>query len=169
MKLPARSGCRAGVKSLFCSGGSYMPKGLDNLKHIVVLMMENRSFDHMLGALMHDDPRINGLTGNEWNPDSNGQQVKVQPNAAYQGQLDPDPDHHFPGVNMQLYEGTSGFPAVPSMKGFVKSYFQQRRDVDHSQKIMYYFTPDKLPILTTLARNYAVFNGWFASIPGPTI
>ena len=28
-----------------------MPQGLDNLKHIVVLMMENRSFDHMLGAL----------------------------------------------------------------------------------------------------------------------
>ena len=28
-----------------------MPAGLDNLKHIVVLMMENRSFDHMLGGL----------------------------------------------------------------------------------------------------------------------
>ena len=34
---------------------------------------------------------------------------------------------------------------------------------------MYYFTPDKLPVLTTLARSFAVFNGWFSSIPGPTI
>jgi phospholipase C len=32
---------------------------------------------------------------------------------------------------------------------------------------MYYFTPEKLPVLTGLA--VAVFNGWFASIPGPTI
>jgi len=34
-----------------------MSEGLDNLKHIVVLMMENRSFDHMLGAL-----RVQGRT-----------------------------------------------------------------------------------------------------------
>ena len=38
-----------------------MSQGLDNLKHIVVLMMENRSFDHMLGGLKHKFPRINGL------------------------------------------------------------------------------------------------------------
>ena len=146
-----------------------MTKGLDNLKHIVVLMMENRSFDHMLGALMQQDPRINGLTGNETNPDVNGQPVKVEPLADYQGQLDADPDHHFPGVNLQLFDGTAGPPATPSMQGFVKSYFQQRRDVNHSRKIMYYFPPEKVPILTGLARNYAVFNGWFASIPGPTL
>jgi phospholipase C len=145
-----------------------MSKGLDNLKHIVVLMMENRSFDHMLGALKQVDPRINGLTGNESNPDSDGQPVKVEPRAAYQGQLDPDPDHHFPGVNLQLY-GNGKQTAAPSMQGFVQSYFQQRRDVSHSHKIMYYFPPEKLPILTGLARNYAVFNGWFSSIPGPTL
>ena len=146
-----------------------MTKGLDNLRHIVVLMMENRSFDHMLGALMQQDPRINGLTGNESNPDSSGQMVAVRPDAEYQGQLDPDPDHHFPGVNLQLFDGTTGPPATPSMQGFIKSYFQQRRDLHHSQKIMYYFTPEKIPILTGLARNYALFNGWFASIPGPTL
>lgn len=139
-----------------------------NIKHIVTLMMENRSFDHMLGALKKEDPRINGLSGNESNPDSNGQAIKVLPNAAYQGQLDPDPDHHFPGVNLQLY-GTGEPPDVPSMQGFIQSYFQQRRDVNHSHKIMYYFPPERIPILTGLARNYAVFNGWFSSIPGPTL
>jgi phospholipase C len=55
------------------------------------------------------------------------------------------------------------------MQGFVRSYFQERRDVKHSRKIMYYFTPDQLPVLTTLATEFAVFNGWFASIPGPTV
>jgi phospholipase C len=146
-----------------------MPAGLDNLKHIVVLMMENRSFDHMLGALKAQDPRINGLTGHETNLDTTNEPVKVQPLAEFQGQLDPDPDHHFPAVNKQLYAGTTGAPATPSMQGFVQSYFDQQRDVKHSRKIMYYFTPDKLPVLSTLARSFAVFNGWFASIPGPTI
>lgn len=140
-----------------------------DIKHIVTLMMENRSFDHMLGGLKAVDPRINGLSGNESNPNSNGQAVNVLPDAAYQGQLDPDPDHHFPGVNTQLYFGTDGPPDEPGMKGFIQSYFQQRRDVNHSAKIMYYFEPKKIPILTGLARNYAVFNGWFASIPGPTL
>jgi phospholipase C len=51
----------------------------------------------------------------------------------------------------------------------VKSYFNQQRDVAHSQKIMYYFKQSDLPVLTTLALEFAVFNRWFASIPGPTI
>jgi len=145
-----------------------MSAGLDNLKHIVVLMMENRSFDHMLGALYAEDPRINGLKGDETNLDTSNEPAKVQPLAEFQGQLDPDPDHHFPAVHKQLFFGTSGPPSAPSMQGFVQSYFDQERNIEHSHKIMYYFAADKLPVLHTLARNYAVFNGWFASIPGPT-
>src|SRR3954467_8095335 len=146
-----------------------MSKGLDNLRHLVVLMMENRSFDHMLGALKATDPRIDGLTGNESNPDPNGAQVKVKPEALFQSQLDPDPDHHFPGVDLQIFGGDTSDTRTANMQGFVKSYFQQRRDAKHAAKIMYYFTPEKLPVLTTLAQEFAVFNGWFSSIPGPTI
>jgi phospholipase C len=144
-----------------------MPPGLDQLKHIVVLMMENRSFDHMLGALKAKNPAIDGLTGAESNPDTAGNKVVVQNIAEFQSQLDPDPDHHFPAVDLQIFNGD---PArVPNMQGFVKSYFNQRRDLAHSQKIMYYFTPENLPVLTTLATEFAVFNRWFSSIPGPTI
>ena len=146
-----------------------MPQGLDNLKHIVVLMMENRSFDHMLGSLKAVDPRINGLTGNESNLDTTNEPAKVQAMAQFQGQLDPDPDHHFPAVHKQLFAGVAAPPAAPSMSGFVQSYFDQQRSVSHSRQIMYYFKPEQLPVLTTLARSFAVFNGWFASIPGPTI
>ena len=146
-----------------------MSKGLDNLKHIVVLMMENRSFDHMLGALKAQDPRIDGITPDLSNPDSTGATVKAQPLAEFQGQLDPDPDHHFAGVDLQIFGGDTGPARVANMQGLVKSYFTQRRDVKQSQKIMYYFTPDKLPVLTTLATEFAVFNRWFASIPGPTV
>ncbi|MDQ2841631.1 MAG: alkaline phosphatase family protein [Acidobacteriota bacterium] len=146
-----------------------MSAGLQNLKHLVVLMMENRSFDHMLGSLKAVDERINGLTGGESNLDATNEPAKVQPLAEFQSQLDPDPDHHFPAVHKQLYNGASGLPAKPNMQGFVESYYDQRRDVEHSRKIMYYFPKEKLPVLTTLARSYAVFNGWFASIPGPTL
>lgn len=146
-----------------------MPPGLDQLQHIVVLMMENRSFDHMLGSLKAVDGRIDGIADPLANPDTTGALVKPQPKAEFQGQLDPDPDHHFPAVDLQIFGGDTSPNRVPNMQGFVKSYFNQRRDVQHSQKIMYYFAQDQLPVLTTLALEFAVFNRWFASIPGPTI
>jgi phospholipase C len=143
--------------------------GFDKLRHIVVLMMENRSFDHMLGALKETDSRIDGLDGTQANPDTTGAAVPVRPLAEYQGQLDPDPDHHFAGVDLQIFNGDMTPSRVPTMQGFVKSYFAQRKDVKHSRKIMYHFTPDQLPVLTTLATEFAVFNRWFSSIPGPTL
>ena len=147
-----------------------MPQGLEKLQHIVVLMMENRSFDHMLGGLKKKFPRINGLNGDESNPDANSNIGKVQPKATYQGQLDHDPDHHFPGTDLQIFGGTPPGPGrVANMQGFIKSYATQGTSADGSHAIMYYFAPEKLPILTTLATEYAVFNGWFSSIPGPTI
>ena len=141
------------------------PAGLDNLQHLVVLMMENRSFDHMLGGLRAVDPRIDGLTGNESNPDPAGNLHKVEAKAKYQSQLDPDPNHDFAPVDQQIFNGGN----VATMQGFVNSYFAERQDVNHARQIMYYFKPDRLPVLTTLAREYAVFNRWFSSIPGPTL
>jgi phospholipase C len=157
--------------SPFTKAGEYppMPTGLDSLEHIVVLMMENRSFDHMLGSLTDVNPQIDGITDQLSNPDTTGSPVKPQPLAEFQGQLDPDPDHHFPAVDLQIFGGDTTPNRVANMQGFVKSYFNQRRDVGHSQKIMYHFKQADLPVLTTLALQFAVFNRWFASIPGPTI
>jgi len=147
-----------------------MPSGLDKLQHIVVLMMENRSFDHMLGSLKAVNPAIDGVDGNAFtNPDAKGNVVKPQPKAEFQAQLQPDPDHHFPAVDLQIFGGDTGANRQANMQGFVKSYFNQQRDAKHSQMIMYYFPQNKLPVLTTLALEFAVFNRWFASIPGPTI
>jgi phospholipase C len=148
-----------------------MPPGLDNLQHIVVLMMENRSFDHMLGSLKAVDARIDGITNQDpyGNPDTTGAMVQPQPLAQFQAQLQPDPDHHFPAVDLQIFGGDTSPNRVANMQGFVKSYFNQQRDVGHSQKIMYYFKQSDLPVLSTLALEFAVFNRWFASIPGPTI
>src|SRR5260370_26230092 len=122
------------------------PAGLDNLRHIVVLMMENRSFDHMLGGLMAQDNRIDGLDGTQTNPDTTNTQIPVKPLAEFQGQLDPDPDHHFPRVDLQFFGGVpprSG--RVANTQGFITSYFQQQQIVQQSQKSMYYFTTQNFP------------------------
>jgi phospholipase C len=100
-----------------------MPPGLDSLKHIVVLMMENRSFDHMLGSLTAVDARIDGITAGLSVPDTAGVQVNPQPLADFQGQLDPDPDHHFPAVDLQIFGGDTSPTRVANMQGFIKSYF----------------------------------------------
>jgi phospholipase C len=143
--------------------------GLQKLKHLVVLMLENRSFDHMLGGLKAQVPQIDGLAGAETNPDVNGNPVPVRPLAQYQGQLDPDPNHHFPGVDFQIFNGDMTPNRVATMQGFVRRYYEDRRDVAHSRAIMYYFKPEKVPVITTLATEFAVFNRWFSSIPGPTL
>ena len=141
------------------------PIGLDNLRHLVVLMMENRSFDHMLGGLKQRHPGIDIWPNGYTNPDAKGNEIPPQPKAEYQGQLDPDPDHHFPGVHQQIFNGG----LTPDMRGFIGSYFKQRKDVKSSHRILYYFKPDQLPVLSNLALEYLVFNRWFASIPGPTL
>ncbi len=90
-----------------------MSQGLDNLKHVVVLMMENRSFDHMLGSLKALDPRINGLTGAETNLDTTNEPAKVMPLAEFQSQLDPDPDHHFRRYKSNCSTVRPGLPDFP--------------------------------------------------------
>src|SRR5690242_16892083 len=120
------------------------PVGLDKLKHIVVLMMENRSFDHMFGGLKAVDPRIDGLDGTEFNLDTNDETALVKPQASYQGQLDPDPNHDFDGVDLQLFDGNMAPDRVATMGGFVKSYFKKKRNVKHSRLIMNYYKPEKV-------------------------
>jgi phospholipase C len=139
------------------------------VKHLVVLMMESRSFDFMLGFLKSPGYAIDGLTGTETNPDTTGASVSVSPTAAFQGQLDPDPPHAFPDVNVQIFGNAQGQVNGPLMQGFVKSYYAAKNDVSHSHVIMKAMIPSKLPVLTTLARNFAVSDRWFSSVPGSSI
>ena len=146
-----------------------MSVGLDNLKHIVVLMMENRSFDHMLGFAATPTWPIDGLSGTEKNRDSTGEFATVSNDASYSGDFTPDPGHALFDTLTQLY-GDASTPVSqnPSMNGFVLSYEGKTHDPSNAHRIMKCFAPNKVSILTTLARQFAVCDRWFSSVPGPT-
>src|SRR5580704_14383200 len=141
------------------------------IEYFIVLMLENRSFDHMLGYLKAPDYAIEGLDGTQSNQDSSEVAVPVDSTARYAGDFDPDPGHDFADVTIQLYGTSQPAPgAVPDMSGFVKSYAKRcNGDVAASHRIMKCFDPARLPVLATLAQQYAVCDHWFSSIPGPTL
>jgi len=141
------------------------------IEHLVVLMLENRSFDHMLGFLRSPDYPIDGVAGTESNPASDdGPDVTVSHNALAAGDLNPDPGHDFEDVNVQVFGTRTPVPgASVTMKGFVRSYATIDATSRHGSSIMKCFAPSSLPILTTLAKQYAVCERWFSSVPGPTM
>jgi len=145
-----------------------MPFNDQRIEHFVVLMLENRSFDHMLG--FSGIPGIDGLTGQETNPDTTGEPVKVSNNAQYIGDYEPDPGHELFDVNVQIFSNQQATPgAAPPMQGFIQNYFQVCNDPKRAKDVMKCFSPQTLPNLTYLATHYAVCDRWFSSVPGPTL
>ncbi|HEX9127277.1 MAG TPA: alkaline phosphatase family protein [Methylomirabilota bacterium] len=132
------------------------------IRHIVVVMLENRSFDHMLGMLMRDIPELRGVKpGDYFNVGKDGRRFYVTDGAEYQGQFTVDPPHEFENV----YEQVGPSDSVPSMGGFASSY---QRGGGNPANIMRCFRPEQLPALTALAKHYLVCDNWFSSVPGPT-
>ncbi|XP_073039943.1 non-specific phospholipase C6-like [Primulina eburnea] len=134
------------------------------IKTVVVLVMENRSFDHLLGWMKKSvNPLINGVTGEECNSVSteagSNETICFSDDAKY---VDPDPGHSFEDVAKQVF----GSGLIPSMSGFVEQ--ASRMSENLSETVMKGFRPENVPIYTTLVREFAVFDRWFSSIPGPT-
>jgi hypothetical protein len=108
--------------------------GLDRsrVKHIIVLMMENRSFDHLLGYLHHESPKFPKLetikASCPVDPSRpNGRRVATTADAS--AVLGNDPDHSHQAVMLQMF-GREGTPGVgtPSMTGFIASYRHKLSD-----------------------------------------
>ena len=145
-------------------------------------MLENRSFDHLLGfskiqgldAETGQPTQIDGLSGVESNPLPNHEPVRVSSDAEFV--MNGDPGHEFENVQLQLCGrgGTYSSPSPPSGQldpditnsGFVSDYSQV--DAQHPGEAMRCFSPNQLPILTTLAKEFALCDHWFSSMPGPT-
>jgi len=165
---------------------------LSAINHIVVLMLENRSFDHMLGFLYEDRENISpagqafdGLSGNESNPEAKGRAVavfKIAPptkNAYFIPGA--DPGEGYSATNSQLFGNANApSPPVATNTGFVTDFAYTLGWQATSQgwsilpgtvpaNIMGIYTPEMLPILSGLARGYAVCDQWFASVPTETL
>ena len=143
------------------------------IDHVVVLMLENRSFDSMLGRLYPNDSGYNGLTLNERNvyagtpyPVWNG--TGMNPDIACTPK--PDPGEFFTDMNAQLYGG-SPLPAAADMSGFAANYATQKPSNDGPflpGNVMHYFSPEQVPVISTLAKAFGVCDQWHASAPCQT-
>jgi len=139
------------------------------IKHFIVLMMENRAFDHMLGWMMEQNPNIRGINGSESNPwdinQPNGRQIFVSKNARDET---PSPDHSINGTSFQIFGTPNPGPnAQPNMKGFVASGRAFFGD-SNAPSVMECWPPEHVPVITSLANNFAMFDEYHASVPGPT-
>jgi phospholipase C len=144
---------------------------LERIEHVVVLMLENRSFDHMLGylSLDNDTSNVDGLKP-EFSNSYNGQDYPVHhcTRTAWTGELE-DPCHGPECIDLQLSNGNSGF--VQSYAEYVAGYQSQHggptAPVDLGL-VMSYFDASDLPVYDFLAREYCVCDRWFSSVPGAT-
>jgi phospholipase C len=94
------------------------------IEHVVVLMMENRSFDHFLGWLPGADGRQAGLTY----LDQSGTPHDTHPLAPdYQGCAHPDPDHSYEGARIEYNNGAcDGWLRAGQNDEYAIGYYSQR-------------------------------------------
>jgi phospholipase C len=152
-----------------------------DIKHVVVLMLENRSFDSMLGMLYPRSETFDGLTGTEhntWHKPNGSPSVTIPvwkspamtPAAACIPT--PDPGELFTDIHMQIrgLADHATFNPEPAMDGFVDNYMRQpAADGPHDPAaVMHYFTPEEIPVLSLLAREFGVSDRWHAPAPCQT-
>jgi phospholipase C len=146
------------------------------IEHVFVLMLENRSFDHLLGfsgirgtdAVTGRDTAINGLSGTESNQ-FGGATYTVSEGADWV--MPTDPGHEFPDVLAQLCGAGAQYPwggAYPPIdaSGFVAAYVASGGK--NPAEIMKCYTPAQLPVLNALAAEFVLCDNWHGSMPGPT-
>lgn len=158
--------------------------GVPDVEHVVVLMLENRSFDHMLGYLQHPDPAYDGLLGAGpytspgWD---GGPPVAASPGAGRLITLDPDHSHdsaveQLAGGWVSSLERKARGLAEPRFGGLLGpviewfySRFGGREPIEGiGPEVMRCQDPADVPVLGTLALEFAVCTRWFCSVPGET-
>jgi len=169
---------------------------LGQIDTIVLFMLENRGFDSMLGYLYspNDLPSLvipppaagqvpfNGLQFFDTSQLANsvtidGQTITVAPNYPVRASDSPgvDPFEVYEHVNFQLF-GSMHEPeqvVIPGMKGFLADYAAKWNNPSQAQisdieQIMSMYTPADVPVLSILAKSYAVSDAWFSSVPTQT-
>lgn len=166
--------------------------GMEKIEHVVLFMLENRSFDSLLGWLYEDhEPSLNippvapggrrfeGLQGLDLNAFVNVAGALASPPIRGSSGLNVppvDPGESFSHVNIQLFEKDPVGPDdVPTMKGYLQDFvgiltsdFKDYDPTFFGKLIMESYTPEQLPVLNGLAAHYAVCDMWFCSVPSQT-
>jgi phospholipase C len=144
----------------------------DKIDHVVVLMLENRSFDSMLGRLYsrEERPEFDGVPAGAFNI-ANDVRYEAWTSDPGDGTSTffiptPDPQESFDHMTAQIFGVGRHPPSAPDMSGFAQDYAgvpgSNPRDVMHG------YTPAQLPVMSKLARFFAVSDRWFASAPNQT-
>ncbi|KAJ3345634.1 hypothetical protein HDU83_003881 [Entophlyctis luteolus] len=167
------------------------------IDHFVVVCMENRSFDSLLGWWAKHRPGVDGIPDGAHNIHSKtGKVYSVKPNATYIQQF--DPEHELDATTCQIYgmdlptamgEVSSIAPysdrdryekAAAKMNGFVDHAVwcnENNRnandntvtnDLCAAETAVATFDPKDIPITIALAEEFGIFDNWHAGIPGPT-
>ncbi|HUB00495.1 MAG TPA: alkaline phosphatase family protein [Terracidiphilus sp.] len=119
------------------------------IEHVVVVMMENRSFDHLLGWMPNANGRQSGLSY----PDNNGNLQPTHRLNYYVGCSHPDPDHSYAGGRSEYDNGKmDGWLRTSTNDSFCTGYYEEA----------------DLPLFGTLARNFTTLNNYFPSILSST-
>lgn len=121
-------------------------------------MMENHSFDRMLGAI----PGVDGVDPAHLrtNPDFPSG-APVSQRTTTERNMSPDPEHEFDDVIDQIDGPCLGF-----VRDFAQHYPQT--NAQQRSEIMAYHDRGALPVLQTLAESFAVCDRWFSSLPSST-
>lgn len=161
-----RTSCtyRAGSLPAETQGVSH-PSGADvPIDHIIVVMMENRSFDHYFQKLPeYGQPDVDVAPADFTNPDSDGNEIGIFHQEAH---CFVDTQHGWNGTAAQIGAG--------EMRGFVQSN-EGYGETSTSNLEMYagrralgYYDQTDLPFYYWLANEFAIGDRYFASMPGPT-
>lgn len=171
------------VSVLFKKTNKAKPK----IEHVFVLMLENRSYDHIFGfsnikghdSITGEEKVANGINytfSNAYRKE--GENIDTIVNAStpadyFLNGIDIDPGHNFNRTLSQLcgnveYDANQPLFTYPPINnsGFVETY--KNMNANNPERIMKCFSKEQLPILNRLADEFAVCDNWFSSLPGPT-
>lgn len=145
---------------------------LNDIDHVVFLMLENRSFDHMLGYLSLDETEhplpVDGLRSDKaWQaPFANGAVGKSYPIKHIKAKqpINQDPPHGFDSIRTQIATAPAG-PGRDKMGGFVSTYVAAHAQIDDPGVVMGYYKAEDVPVFDFLARNFCVCDNWFTPLP----
>jgi phospholipase C len=154
-------GALAGAASLPGILGSCGTTGPGVVDTYVFLMMENRSYDHVLGARTWVEGRAgDGLAAGMSNPDRQGRIIAPWTTDQLEALCVPDPPHGWDGARAQFDGGRND--------GFVRVH-QDEHDSDSAIEPMQFLRRQHAPVTYALADAYTSCDRWFSSLMGPTL